>query len=114
MKVKLVSIGQLRTRLKFVVKRFPAVLGRSPDAEIRLSDPWASRRHCELHQLRGNLVVQDIGSTHGTFVNGERVSVVHLQPGDRVTVGATSFEVLYRRRKTRILGRRKRGTVSSC
>jgi pSer/pThr/pTyr-binding forkhead associated (FHA) protein len=91
------------------VKRFPAVVGRSPDAEIRVRDPWASRLHCELHQLNGNLVVEDIGSTHGTFVNGERVSVAHLRPGDRMTVGMTSFEVLYRRRKPGILwGRRNK------
>jgi pSer/pThr/pTyr-binding forkhead associated (FHA) protein len=112
MKVRLVAVGQWLTEPQFVVKRFPAVVGRSPDAEVRVRDPWASRRHCELHQLDGGLVVQDTGSTHGTYVNGERVSVAHLQPGDRVTVGVTSFEVLYRRRRTGIRWGRRNKTPS--
>ena len=108
MKVRLVAVGPLLTGPQFVLKCFPAVVGRSPGAEIRLRDPWASRRHCELHHLDGNLVVQDVGSTHGTYVNGQRVSVAHLQPGDRVTVGVTSFEALYRRRPGSRWGRRNR------
>jgi len=97
MRVKLVTQSPWTPKRRIVVKRFPAMIGRGADAEVRIDDRWASRRHCEIDQVDGTLVVRDIGSRHGTFVNGESVHLAHLMPGDRLTVGATSFEVLYRR-----------------
>ena len=97
MRVKLVSQSPWTPKRRIVVKRFPAMIGRGPDAEVRLDDRWASRHHCEIDQVDGTLVVRDVGSRHGTFVNGESVRSARLLPGDRLTVGATSFEVLYRR-----------------
>jgi len=97
MRVKLVTQSPWTPKRRIVLKHFPAVIGRGADAEVRVDDRWASRRHCEIDQVDGTLVVRDIGSRHGTFVNGESVHSAHLMPGDRLTVGATSFEVLYRR-----------------
>ncbi|HUT93245.1 MAG TPA: FHA domain-containing protein [Thermoguttaceae bacterium] len=97
MRVKLVSQSPWTPKRRIVVKRFPAMIGRDPDAEVQVDDRWASRRHCEIDQVDGTLVVRDVGSRHGTFVNGESVRSARLLPGDRLTVGATSFEVVYRR-----------------
>ena len=91
MKVKLVSVSPAAPRLKIIVKRFPALVGRSPDAEVCLSDRWISRRHCELDQVNGTLVVRDIGFRHGIFVNGERITVAPVLPGDEISMGVTSF-----------------------
>ena len=70
------------------------VLGRDDSADIILDDPGISRRHSELRvTLDGPHVVttiRDLGSTNGTFVNGERVTSAHLSDGDRITVGRTS------------------------
>lgn len=99
MRVRLVSVDPATPKRRIVVKRLPAVIGRSSDAQVRVTDPWVSRRHCEIDRADGTLVVRDLGSKHGTFVNGERTGVAHLLPGDRLTIGATSLEILYRCRK---------------
>lgn len=98
MKVRLVSHDPWASKLKFILNQLPAILGRSSGAEIRLTDRWTSRRHCEIDQVDGALMVRDIGSRHGTFVNGERVDHAHLLPGDKLTVGLMSFEVQYKRK----------------
>jgi pSer/pThr/pTyr-binding forkhead associated (FHA) protein len=95
-KVRLVGLNPW-TETRKAALNGPVMVGRSPDADIHLADCWASRRHCQIDQINGTLVVRDIGSRHGTFVNGERVSQAHLLPGARLTVGLSSFEVQYQR-----------------
>lgn len=74
--------------------RLPATLGRHPEAGVRLSDSWVSRSHCEIRDRNGTLVVRDLGSKHGTYVNGKKVTTeAPLAPGDRLSVGLTSFLV---------------------
>src|SRR5262249_3376950 len=54
-----------------------------------------SRRHCELLEVGGKLVVRDLGSSNGTFVNGKRVlGQQPLKPGDELTVGAVTLRVV--------------------
>lgn len=54
------------------------------------------RRHCGIDQINGMLVVRDIGSRDGTFVNGERVAQAHLlHAPDKLTVGLSSFRLGY-------------------
>ena len=71
----------------------PVVLGRDTDADIRLRDPKISRRHCEISEIHGELLVRDLGSTNGTFVNGVRIDQTVLRPGDKLTLGRSRFEV---------------------
>jgi pSer/pThr/pTyr-binding forkhead associated (FHA) protein len=82
-----------------VLDRLPAIVGRSLGVDVRLDDQWVSRLHCEISRLNGTLIVRDLESRHGTFVNGERIQETHLLPGDRLTVGMTSLEVRYERRR---------------
>jgi len=112
MRVKLVTHSPWTPRRRIVVKSFPAMIGRGADAEVHVDDRWASRRHCQIDEVDGTLVVRDVGSRHGTFVNGESVRSAHLMPGDRLTIGATSFEVLYRRSAGRPAGQPQ--TAASC
>ncbi len=65
------------------------VIGRATDADIVLDDPGVSRRHAEVHVLDGRARVIDLGSTNGTFVDGERVHAVALGQGSTITVGRT-------------------------
>lgn len=71
------------------------ILGRDDSADIILDDPGISRRHSELRVTTDGphfvTTIRDLGSTNGTYVNGERVSTTHLEDGDRVTVGRTSI-----------------------
>ena len=71
------------------------ILGRDDSADIILDDPGISRRHSELRVTTDGphfvTTIRDLGSTNGTFVNGERITSEHLDDGDRVTVGRTSI-----------------------
>ena len=96
-RVKLVSLNPW-TETRVAALKGPVLLGRGDDADIRLADCWASRRHCRIDQVGGTLVVSDVGSRNGTFVNGQRVARAHLLPGAKLTVGLSSFRVQYKRR----------------
>lgn len=97
MKARLVSAGPGVPRSSVSLTEFPVVIGRSAEAGLQLSDCWVSRRHCEIDVVGGTLVVRDLNSRHGTFVNGHSVREAHLLPGDRLTVGMTSLLAEYKR-----------------
>jgi pSer/pThr/pTyr-binding forkhead associated (FHA) protein len=71
------------------------ILGRDDAADIILDDPGISRRHSEIRVTQDGphtvATIRDLGSTNGTYVNGERITSEHLHDGDRVTVGRTSI-----------------------
>jgi hypothetical protein len=70
------------------------VLGRSPDADVVLDDPYASEFHLRLVAQEGGLILHDLGSTNGTYLNGRRVTApTELRRGDAVQVGKTVMEV---------------------
>ena len=74
-----------------------AVLGRGDQAEIRLEDPFASSRHAQLVRQAGAVVLEDLGSTNGTYLNEELLSGPQpLHPGDRVRIGDSEFTYLER------------------
>lgn len=98
MKLRLTSLAPRTPGLQIELENFPAVIGRSSHADVRLDDHYISRVHCEISELNNTLVVRDLGSKHGTFVNGVKVAdQAHLLPGDRLTIGLTSLSVDYRR-----------------
>jgi pSer/pThr/pTyr-binding forkhead associated (FHA) protein len=65
------------------------VIGRSPDCDLRISDPSISRRHAEIRLGAGGASISDLGSTNGTSVNGRPVREQRIEPGDRLEVGTT-------------------------
>jgi len=63
------------------------LVGRSPDCDLVAAGDGVSARHCRLTVTAGGLVVADLGSTNGAFVNGRRVAgPTPVRPGDRVTL----------------------------
>src|SRR2546430_11131188 len=70
------------------------VAGRDPSAAIPLEDPESSRQHASITAQEGGAVVEDLGSTNGTFVGDERLSGSRvIQPGDRIRIGTTVLEL---------------------
>jgi Protein of unknown function (DUF3662)/FHA domain len=67
------------------------ILGRGTDCDLRLVDPGVSRHHAELRMEDGEVVLVDLGSTNGTFVNGQPVRRVVLADGTQVTLGRTTL-----------------------
>src|SRR5688572_32993674 len=60
----------------------PLIVGRAPNSDIPIFDPTISRRHAELECGNGGFAIRDLGSSNGTYVNGERVSQRAIAPGD--------------------------------
>src|SRR6185312_70755 len=70
------------------------VVGRHDDCQLRSKSSQVSRRHCELFEKKGLLLVKDLGSANGTYVNGKKVETQQvLEPGDEITVGGVRLRV---------------------
>jgi hypothetical protein len=67
-------------------------LGRGENAEIRLEDPFASSRHARVYEQGNTVVIEDLDSTNGTYLNEELLQTPRpLHPGDRVRIGDSEF-----------------------
>ena len=62
-------------------------IGRSPDNALVIDNPAVSHYHARVFNEEGRMMIEDFGSMNGTFVNGQRVKMGMLKPGDTVTVG---------------------------
>jgi hypothetical protein len=67
------------------------LLGRGTDCDLRMVDAGVSRHHAELRVEEGQVVLVDLGSTNGTFVNGQPMRRVVLTDGTNVTLGRTTM-----------------------
>ena len=68
------------------------ILGRGDRAEIRLEDPFASARHARVYEQGNIVVIEDLASTNGTYLNEEVLQTPRpLHPGDRVRIGDSEF-----------------------
>lgn len=67
------------------------VVGRSAAVDIRLADSNVSREHAAFEYEAGNWVVRDLGSTNGTFLNGEAVQRKRVRDGDVISVGVSEL-----------------------
>jgi hypothetical protein len=71
-----------------------ATLGRG-DVEIQIEDPFASSRHARITRQGYVLMIEDLGSTNGTYLNEEPLSGPQpLHPGDRIRIGDSEFSYL--------------------
>ena len=69
-------------------------MGRAPRADFVVDAALVSRVHCRFTLSdAGNLELEDLGSTNGTFVNGRKVQKILLNDGDKLTVGRVEFVV---------------------
>jgi DNA-binding NtrC family response regulator len=81
------------TSLAFSVGKGRCVVGSLPGSDIFLPVRGVSRRHAALRWERAHLLVEDLASRNGTFVNGTRVQVGVLLPGDEVRFGPAALQV---------------------
>jgi len=71
-----------------VLNRTPFTVGRKVDKDLVIADPRVSRDHAQIMQQGLEFFIEDLGSKHGTFVNGERIQRQKLERGDRLEFGA--------------------------
>ena len=81
---------------RMVVDGMPLTVGSAPGNELVLADRTVSKRHCRLELHDGGLLVRDLGSRNGTWVDGVRVFTARVGPGTTIRVGRTDIYVLVR------------------
>lgn len=69
------------------------VIGRVNDADLLLLDEKISRKHAKISTHGGRVVIEDLASRNGTFVNGVRIRSVELQEGDQIVVGSSTIQL---------------------
>ena len=77
----------------FTLSEQPAIIGREDTADITIGDPEMSRRHAKVVFQAGKYVIEDLGSTNGTILNGTKVTDPRtLASGDTIKIGQTVLE----------------------
>jgi hypothetical protein len=70
------------------------VVGRSSDLDMVLVEDMVSRKHAKITCSDGKILIEDLGSTNGTFVNGEKIKQARLKEGDRVLIGTSILKLV--------------------
>jgi putative serine protease PepD len=70
----------------------PVIIGRQPGCTIQIDDPRASRQHARIESTQSGVVITDLGSNNGTYVNEKKLTApAYLKNGDRIRIGGTVF-----------------------
>ncbi|HEX4457323.1 MAG TPA: GGDEF domain-containing protein [Polyangia bacterium] len=80
------SVGEM-----YKITAEKTVIGRGQQADIQVIDEGISRRHAEISHEDGHIIIRDLGSTNGTYCNGDRVAAHQLSDGDKIQVGSTTI-----------------------
>jgi hypothetical protein len=75
----------------FALTRAVTRIGRGSDADVHIEDPGVSRHHAEIRVAGADVVLRDLGSTNGTYVNGTLVAEQPLRDGAVITIGSTNL-----------------------
>lgn len=70
------------------------IIGRQSDLDMVLVEDMVSRKHAKITSDQGLIYIQDMGSTNGTFVNGEKVRQTQLKDGDRILIGTSIIKLV--------------------
>src|SRR2546430_389097 len=70
------------------------IVGRSNELDVVLVEDMVSRKHAKITFAHDALTIEDLGSTNGTFVNGEKIKRARLKEGDRVLIGTSILKLI--------------------
>jgi hypothetical protein len=70
------------------------IVGRSSDLDMVLVEEMVSRKHARITYDKDKIVIEDLGSTNGTFVNGEKIKRAQLKEGDRILIGTSILKLI--------------------
>src|SRR4051794_11070548 len=90
MPVRLVALDE---GADILLDRAMVVVGRHPQCDARLDSLRISRHHCCMTQDQNDVVVRDLGSTNGIRINGQRVEVGRLRPGDELSIAHIRYRL---------------------
>ena len=77
-----------------IVNDKPIIVGRSSDLDMVLVEDMVSRKHARITMQQDQFWIEDLGSTNGSFVNGEKIKRARLKEGDRVLIGTSILKVI--------------------
>src|ERR1700756_3079071 len=93
---RLVVIDPNGRRREVTISSTPFRMGGQAGNELTLRDSRISRQQAQILSENGGWILEDMGSRHGTFVNGEKVLKHELQPRDKIDFGmADSYKLIY-------------------
>lgn len=93
---RIVVIEPSGNRREVEIAPVPFRIGRQADNELTLRDSRISRQQAQIVSVNGSLVLEDCGSRHGTFVNGEKILRHELKPNDKIDFGiADSYHLIH-------------------
>ncbi|MEN6457872.1 MAG: FHA domain-containing protein [Thermoguttaceae bacterium] len=75
--------------------KLPTVIGRAKDATLTVAHRMISRKHCEIYEVDGLLMIRDLGSLNGTVVDKQRIKVAPLPPDGQFSIGPLTFKAEY-------------------
>ena len=93
MEISLIIVQSNGRTQEMSVRKDRMLFGRKEDCHVRIPVSSVSREHCELKIEGDKATVRDLGSSNGTYVNGERVQEQQLSAGDLLAVGPTVFVI---------------------
>ena len=93
MKIRFIHRGKDGNSVTFDVQKLPATLGRDADNGIALCDKSVSKQHAQISLKKNKLFIEDLDSTHGIYVNGNKVTSSALSTFDLVRLGSYELEV---------------------
>src|SRR5262245_16336502 len=77
-----------------IVNDKPIIVGRSSDLDMVLVEDMVSRKHARITMQQDQIWIEDLGSTNGSFVNGEKIKRARLKEGDRVLIGTSILKAI--------------------
>jgi phosphoserine phosphatase RsbU/P len=93
---RLIVVEPNGTRREMYINAFPFRIGRQAGNELTLRDSRISRQQAQITSDNGTFMLEDLGSRHGTFVNGEKVLRCELKPKDHIDFGMPdSYKLIY-------------------
>lgn len=96
LKVNLVVERGRTSVSKITLRKLPTTVGRHRSCRLQITSRQVSREHCVFDEQDGVLIVKDLGSSNGTYVNGQRITLeTVLEPGDKIEIGPVLFRVDY-------------------
>ncbi len=93
MDIMLVTFSKSGSRKEFPIESSKVIIGRKIDADLRIPLDEVSRAHCELEVQSNKVVLRDLNSSNGTFVNEQKIAEANLKAGDEISIGPILFTV---------------------
>jgi pSer/pThr/pTyr-binding forkhead associated (FHA) protein len=92
--VKVVAVSGPHAGLEYDLDRNRVTIGRGPGVDLAFDDAAMSRQHAAFDFVDGRFRIQDLGSTNGLRVNGNRVQASDLENGDKIEVGTLVLQLV--------------------